>query len=634
MTGQVLNIEEILVPDQLACAISRHYMSWESMRQGWIDEKREVQKYVYATDTTKTSNSKLPWSNKTTIPKLCQIRDNLAANYMMSLFPKRKWLVWEGLSSKDEEVNKTKAIENYMAWVIDRNEFYDEVQKLVLDYIDYGNCIATVEWVDRRNTIRTDGQPPREQVGYVGPMVRRICPLDIVLNPTAPDFSLSPKIVRSLISIGEVKEMLERESMDEGEKEDALAIYEYLKDIRRSSAQHPGAQLTKDDIYHVAGFDSFSNYLQSNYVEVLTFYGDIYEEGTDTFLRNHVIKIVDRHKIISKRPNASLFGQAPIYHAGWRVRPDNLWAMGPLDNLVGMQYRIDHLENIKADVFDLFAYPPLEIKGYVEDFTWAPFERIYVGDDGKVTPLMPQVQALSADTQIQILEQKMEEMAGSPKEAMGFRTPGEKTKYEVQRLENAASRIFQNKINQFERQMVENFLNAMLELARRHLDSATIRIFDDELKVATFKTLSSQDLTGNGRLKPIAARHFAEKAQQIQDLSNFYQSAVGQDPEIRVHFSSVNTAKLIESLLDLEDYDIFMPYVRLAEKADAQRRMNVSSEQVAMETMTPSGIFPGDHDRVLPNQGPSNGMAQGPARPGSPGPGPAQQPGPPNRQAA
>jgi hypothetical protein len=41
--------------------------------------------------------------------------------------------------------------------------------------------------------------------------------------------------------------------------------------------------------------------------------------------------------------------------------------MGPLDNLVGMQYRIDHLENLKADVFDLIAFPPLKIKGYVED---------------------------------------------------------------------------------------------------------------------------------------------------------------------------------------------------------------------------------------------------------------------------
>lgn len=46
-------------------------------------------------------------------------------------------------------------------------------------------------------------------------------------------------------------------------------------------------------------------------------------------------------------------GKTSIVHAGWRYRPDNLWAMGPLDNIVGMQYRIDHLENLKADAMDL-----------------------------------------------------------------------------------------------------------------------------------------------------------------------------------------------------------------------------------------------------------------------------------------
>src|SRR5690606_7291108 len=134
--------------------------------------------------------------------------------------------------------------------------------------------------------------------------------------------------------------------------------------------------------------------LESNYCEVLTFYGDIYDENTDTLLKNHVIKVVDRHKVFSKRVNPSHFGTAPIWHAGWRVRPDNLWAMGPLDNLVGMQYRIDHLENMKADVFDLIAYPPLAIRGYVDEFEWGPFEKIFLGDEGQIDVLSPDVQAL------------------------------------------------------------------------------------------------------------------------------------------------------------------------------------------------------------------------------------------------
>lgn len=594
MVGKTLYIEDVLTPDNMACRISERFTEWEMLRRTKVNEWDETQQYIYATDTTKTANAKLPWSNKTTIPKLCQIRDNLYSNYMASMFPKRKWLVWEGETRTDEAITKKQAIEAYMAWVIDRNEFYDEISKLVLDYIDYGNAFSTVEWVDRRHVITNADGTQRMQTGYVGPVIRRISPNDIVFNPIAPSFAETPKIVRSLVSKGEVKEMIERMAADADDSEEAMKLWDYMKDIRHTAAEHSGDLRSKDSIYQVAGFDSFKSYLESEYVEILTFYGDLYDEAKDEFLRNHVIKVVDRHKILSSKPSPTYFGTHPIYHCGWRLRPDSLWAMGPLDNLVGMQYRIDHLENIKADLFDLTAFPPLKIRGYVEDFEWGPMERIYVGDDGDVELLSPNVQALQANTEIAILEAKMEEMAGSPKEAMGFRTPGEKTKYEVQRLENAASRIFQNKIAQFERSKVEMLLNAMLETSRRHLDQVSIRIFDNDLKFAKFQEISVQDITGNGRIKPVAARHFAEQAQLIQDLTNFMGSSVGADPEIRNHFSSVKTARMIEQLLSLEDYKIVEPNVRVGERLEAQKMTAAAQEQLESEVMTPAGLQPGD----------------------------------------
>lgn len=589
---KVLYIEDIITPDNLGAYIAQQYQTWENSRAPKLAEWREIQQYVFATDTTMTTNSKLPWSNKTTIPKLCQIRDNLIANYMASLFPKRKWLSWEGDTPNDNDLEKRKAIEAYMAWVIDRSEFYDEVAKLVCDYVDYGNAIATVRWHDGR--VATD--EGEQKVGYVGPMVQRISPVDIVFNPAAPNFIMAPKIVRSMVTLGEVKDMIESMRDSPEEYEDAQALFEYMRNIRTAATTYQGSVQEKDAIFQIAGFRNFQEYLGSNYVEILTFYGDIYDFERDELLKNYVIKVVDRHKIFSKKPNVSYFGHAPIYHVGWRIRPDNLIAMGPLDNLVGMQYRIDHLENLKADLFDLTAFPPLKIKGTVDDFEWGPFEHIYVGDDGDVEILSPQVQALQADTEIAILEQKMEEMAGSPKEAMGFRSPGEKTAYEVQRLENAASRIFQNKIAQFERELLEPLLNAMLELARRRVNDQIIRVFDDEFKVAVFRQLTAQDITGNGRIRPMAARHFAEKAQQIQNLTTFYTSAAGTDPEVRMHFSSIQLARMFENLLDIEDYNIVEPYIRLTEQTEAQMMMNVQQERSLMEFGTPSGLTPEDSD--------------------------------------
>ena len=595
MAGKTYDVESLGVsPDRIAQEITNEWNRYNTLRQQKISEWNEIRRYIYATDTTQTTNSKLPWKNKTTVPKLCQIRDNLYANYMASLFPKRKWLYWEGDRDEDESSDKVGAIEGFMEWAIDRSDFKKEIGKLVQDYIDYGNCFATVDWVDNNRTL-----VDKQQVGYVGPIPRRISPLDIVFNPIASSFESSPKIIRSMVTLGELQKILDSESTAES-KEDVQAILDYLFAYRKEAASGSTAyDLSEKDSYlNVDGFTSWRDYLGSNYIEVLTFYGDIYDVDAGELLQNHVITVVDRHKLISKKPNPSYFGTTPIWHAGWRPRQDNLWAMGPLDNLVGMQYRIDHLENLKADIMDLIAFPVLKIKGYVDEFEWGPMEKIFVGDDGDVEMVSPPYQALQLSSEIANLSATMEEMAGSPKEAMGIRTPGEKTAYEVQRLESAAGRIFQAKISQFEEQIVEYVLNGMLELARRMMGTTIVRSFNDEVKIATFAKLSAQDITGQGRIRPMAARHFAEKAEVIQNLTQFFSSALGADPEVKAHFSTIRLADMIEELLNLEDYRIVEPYVRLAEQADAQRLVNSHTEAVAMEATTPAGIA--EDDSTMP----------------------------------
>jgi hypothetical protein len=596
MASDVLQFKDIVKEDQLGCAIARNWVTWSLGRSMKVAEWQELRKYIYATDTRKTTNSTLPWKNTTTIPKLTQIRDNLYANYMAAMFPKRKWLTWEADTKDANSMAKRSAILNYMYWVVSQNEYKQEIARLVLDYIDYGNAIAMSEWVDHRSD---PADSPGPKAGFIGPRPMRINPLDIVFNPTASTFSNAPKIIRSLISIGELKEMLERMSKDE-DTEDYNKIFDYLRDYRNTILQS-GTELTQmDEIYQVDGFTSFRHYLEGEYVEMLTFYGDIYDWESNKFYRNAIIKVVDRHCVISNKPNPSVFDKAPIFHVGWRVRQDNLWAMGPLDNLVGMQYRVDHIENLKADVFDLIAFPVLKVKGFVEDFNWGPFEKIYIGDEGDVEMLAPPFQVLQANVEIQNLTNLMEEMAGSPKEAMGFRTPGEKTAYEVQRLENAASRIFTNKIVQFEEQLVEKLLNAMLEQARRNVSGlVSIPVFDDELKFQSFMDLTPSDIVGAGKLKPIAARHFAERAELVQNLTNFYNSAIGQDNDVRMHLSSVQLAKLFEAMFDIEDYEIVVPYVRIGENAQAQRLIQTHTEQLQMEAQTSAGISPDDYDKPI-----------------------------------
>jgi AraC-like DNA-binding protein len=215
--------------------------------------------------------------------------------------------------------------------------------------------------------------------------------------------------------------------------------------------------------------------------------------------------------------------------------------MGPLDNLVGMQYRIDHLENLKADVFDQIAYPMLKIRGDVEDFDFEPGGRIYLGEEGDVGYMAPDATALQADLQIRLLEDKMEEMAGAPKSAMGIRTAGEKTAFEVQTLQNAASRIFEHKTAHFERVFLEPILNAMLEVSRRNMN-----------------------------MSPVGARHFAERARRIQNLTQLYQIKLS-DPSVAAHMSGKEFARILAD--ELGEPTLFSENIAVSEQLETQQQM-------------------------------------------------------------
>ena len=585
--AKVLQLKDVATPDRMASQITNSFRTWDEFKSVIRHRWNEIRQYLYATDTTQTTNSQLPWNNKTTIPKLCQISDNLRANYIASMFPRRKWLIWEANNIADQDADKTSAIRDYMSWAIDQPMYKEEMEKLVDDYIQYGNSFSTVEWYDGRVQL-----PNKVQSGYVGPKWKRISPLDICFDPTAPNFIDTPKIIRSLVSLGEAKEIMQRMSSTEDELAIANEIFSQMRELRNVAFEAGTKELQCDDMYSIDGFGSYKDYLLSGYVEVLYFYGDLYDLETDTFYKNYQIATMDRLHIAYKKPNPSYFGSAPIFHSGWRKRQDNLWAMGPLDNLIGMQYRIDHIENMKADLFDLTAFPPIKRKGYVEDYKWGPLSEIICGEDGDVTLMTPQTNIVQFNNELNQYLSLMEQMAGAPQESMGIRSPGEKTAYEVQTLENSRGRIYQSKISQFEEEQTETGLNAMLELARRMMDVTVVRIVDDEFKMNVFRSLTPDDITGSGRIRPVAARHFAEKAMQIQNVTQFFSSALGK--LVAPHTSGVAIAKWADNVLELDDWNFFQPNIAATEQADFQKVVNSNQEDVNTAAQTPAGIAHGD----------------------------------------
>lgn len=576
MSKKVLEVCEKIGQDGVAKYIGSTWHTFHSQRKTKIDDWKELRNYIFATDTTTTTNKSLPWKNSTTLPKLCQIRDNLHSNYISALFPNDEWLSWEGYSKEDSVKKKVKAIEAYMSNKTRTGHFRTEISKLLYDYIDYGNVFATVDY--ERSYITND--MGERVIDFIGPKAKRISPMDIVFNPLASNFKDSFKIIRSIKNIGELRIQSEDEPDNIYLKKALAKRDEMISHMGRVGLE----DLDKDDGFMMDGFGSYSQYLQSGYVEMLEFWGDIHYQETGTVERGIVITIIDRMFVVREEKIPQWMGSAPIYHVGWRTRPDSLWAMGPLENLVGMQYRIDHLENLKADAMDLSVLPPLVIKGDVEEFEYKPGAEIHIDENGDVTELGKNSQwVIACNNDINLLEQRMEMYAGAPREAMGIRSPGEKTMFEVQQLQNAAGRIFQEKITTFEIEALENILNAMLETSIRNLDQQdTIRVMDDDLGVQEFLTITKEDITASGKIRPIGARHFAAQAQLMQNLSSLYQNAPLAQM-LAPHTSSKAMCKIIEDLLGLSRYQLFTPNAAVFEQQETQRIMNQASEDLEVE---------------------------------------------------
>ena len=559
--------------------IAQTWFNYNSQRQIIINNWKEVRNYIFATDTTSTTNKSLPWKNSTTLPKLCQIRDNLHSNYISALFPNDDWLRWDSYSQDGATKNKRLAIEAYMANKTRISGFRAETSKLVYDYIDYGNAFSTVDF---ENSYREDAYG-KKVTDYVGPKLRRISPYDIVFNPLAASFKDSFKIVRSLKNLGELYLMAKQEPENAYL---AKAIAQRTELTKYMNAYGIDEQAKAEGLL-VDGFGNYSEYLQSGYCEFLEFYGDVFNHKTMTLQSGVHIVVVDRMWVIRNEPIPSWLGHAPIYHTGWRKRPDNLWAMGPLENLVGMQYRMDHLENAKADATDLALLPPLVIKGEVEEFTYGPGTEIHIDENGEVTELARNVQwVLQANNDISILENRMEQFVGAPREAMGIRSAGEKTAFEVQQLQNAAGRIFQEKATNFEIELLEESLNAMLETSRRNMDKEDlVRVMDDDLGVSTFMTVTKEDITASGVLRPIGARHFAAQAQLVQTLTGLSNTPIWQ--QIMPHMKSKQMATLVEDVLGLNRYSLFAPNAAVFDQQETQRLINQASEDLEVEAQLP-----------------------------------------------
>lgn len=542
--------------------------SWNRLNQDrleWLNKALEARRYVTATSTNDTEVGQLPWKNKTTIPKLTQLFDTLQSVYMAGLMPTDDWFRWEGFDKESHQ--KANLIEAYMQTKLRMGRFRTELEKVIRDWVLYGNCFAGVKWVRETTKSLVSGE---EIINYVGPKLFQISPLDVVIDPRAKDFDSSPFIWRKRMPIAEFI------SRYKDVNPEAVSRLNELRD-----PDNDQVDWYKETAYEIDGFLSFTDYLSSGYIDILEYWGDIYVSSTGEIKKNRKIVIADRSFVVEDIENPAWNGKKPFVHVGWRKVPDNLWAQGPLENLVGMQYRVDHLENSKADVFDQIIHPIVIVKGdgTEEVYEWEPGAQWHVGIDGDVSILRPDTTALNADTQIAVYHNYMDQMAGVPRETAGFRTPGEKSAFEVGVLQQGADRGFQDRLMSFEDNGIERILNLMFEMTIRNLDVADVaRVFNDDTRALELTQVTKENVVADGTLRPMGAKHFAARNKRIQEMQNMI--ALMGNPSMAPHFSGFNAAKAFEEELGFEKFNLVGRDVAVKEQIMTQMTAQQMQQQL------------------------------------------------------
>ena len=581
MAGQTVDLQYLFEEsNQLAREISSLHDSWSSQKTTHDARIREAKQFVFATSTRETSNVTNDHDHSTNIPKITQIYDSLKANYGSALMPHDHWFKFEGQDTKSVNKETRRKLEAYLRTKHRQNGLEAVADELLDDWVLEGNCFAGVYFTNKSAT----GSNGVSTQGYKGPMVYRISPNDIVFNPLSINFDSAPKIIRSVLSLGELARKIKERPGDEYLSE----VFDKLVYVRQKVNGYTIDDINKSTQYVMDGYGSYGEYLKSNHVEILDFYGDIFNIETGEFFPSHVISVVDRRWVIRSVPIDTWNGHPMIFHSGWRKRPDNVWCMSPLENIVGMQYKINHLENAKADAFDKMLMPDRVIIGDVAEIVQSEDGSVTYHIDserGDVKDLAPDTTVLNADFQISNYMRMMEEMVGAPREAAGFRTPGEKTKYEVSKLLTAADRMFQYKLEQFEVQMLQKILSAEVEVSRKYLVQVgpdTIAMEDPQTGAKEFIEFTADDLEVVGSLLPVGSHYYARKMQLIANLETLHNLPL-KDPEVAIHFPAEKLAKLWEELMEFDDFELVTLYGRIAERKDAQSRMKAAKDQLDSE---------------------------------------------------
>ena len=563
--------------------LKMQFTNMENARASADAEARELMDFLDATDTTTTSNSALPFKNSTTIPKLAHLYQMMVTSYMEHLIPNRNWIDFVGNDNDAVRSEKREAVRAYVRGKAAASNLGGTLERLVEDYVTRGYAVTHNRHVSKTTTTVEN----RTINNYTGTVAERVSPSDVFWDVTATTLPRANKCVRTLYTMGGLKKEIRDGTFPLMSMEDFDKLREERRSVREALSDGYNGRRKYDSLCK-KGYGDMMNYVNEGVVEVLRFYGDFYDEQSDELWDNYEITLIDR-KIIGRKESLDNWqGSQALHITVYEFQKDTLAPIGPLHRLVGMQYKLDKRENFREDMHDKFLSPTLKKVGDVREkgTRGGPDHEFEVEEGGDAVWMTPPAEVLNQDQSLLLIMQLMEELSGAPKESIGQRTAGEKTKFEVQLLDRGQNKTFRNKVKKFERELLSPTLNDYLEQGRHHLDSSDmVKSFNSTLGSEKFIEITADDLNLNGEMVAQGATLFAEKANTLQNLNAIINSPLGQS--LAPHTSRVNLMRAVEMLADLEQYDIYTFGIGVQEEQKLAQIVNQANNRTQEQQATP-----------------------------------------------
>ncbi len=576
-----LNIEDI---DLLATRIEEMYLAWNNQRNSALLMGQEVRSMIFATDIDSTSSSNLDTKNRTHIPKLTELSDTLQSQYWDTIFGEEKFFIFNGVTPQDKQ--KAMKIEAWVRSKLETKKFRQKVgRELIADYVIYGNAFFEVDYIveldDFNNTT------------FKGIVVRRISPLDIVFDAEASSFKEAAKIQTRRIHLADLGNLpVKYPTLNFNKK----LINKIIKN-RQTGYIADWVDILHEQNIRMDGYNSNENYYKQELTTVRVYKGDIFNPKDGTVQKNRIVWTVDGIHTILNMANPISQGSDGVHHVGWRQRPDNLWGQGALDNLAGMQYRVNKVENSKADILDVCGRPITIYQGNVslEDPAnlYAAGNVIELDLEAKISFESPNPIILQyGDQHIAQYFKLMEDFAGAAPEERGIRTPGEKTKAEYQGLAASRSNLFRDKSKLFETELEEALLDAFKLTLLKYDGTDYIDIFNDVEGENELQELALEDIKALGTFTAMGSKHWDRKNKRKVELDSLI-ATVFKDPKYSPHVSAWELMQTINSDYELKETGIIEQYKGIKEDVAVQAVAQAEGQQIAMQTgQSPAGQSP------------------------------------------